>query len=138
MKVIPIKASCGFNNGVETLASTYPELGKTLDQLFMPNRVATFIGLASGDSMKDIGLFDGDLIIVDRAVEIKDGDVIVANLNGEFVCKILDYKNGRLISASDQYKPVAIKDCDVFSCEGVVTSSIRLFRPRECFKSKLF
>ena len=138
MKVIPIKASCGFNNGVETLASTYPELGQTLDQLFMPNRVATFIGLASGDSMKDIGLFDGDLIIVDRAVEIKDGDVIVANLNGEFVCKILDYKNGRLISASDQYKPVAIKDCDVFSCEGVVTSSIRLFRPRECFKSKLF
>lgn len=124
MKVIPIKASCGFNNGVETLASTYPELGKTLDQLFMPNRVATFIGLASGDSMKDIGLFDGD--------------VIVANLNGEFVCKILDYKNGRLISASEQYKPVVIKDCDVFSCEGVVTSSIRLFRKWECFKSKLF
>ena len=124
MKVIPIKASCGFNNGVETFASTYPELGQTLDQLFMPNRVETFIGLASGDSMKDIGLFDGD--------------VIVANLNGEFVCKILDYKNGRLISASGQYKPVVIKECDVFSCEGVVTSSIRLFRQRECFKSKLF
>ena len=138
MKVIPIKASCGFNNGFEQLASTYKELGQTLDSIVMPNKVATFIGLASGDSMQSIGLFDGDLIIVDRAVDVKDGDVIVANLNGEFVCKILDYKNGILISASDQYKPVVIKECGTFSFEGVVTSSVRIFRRKECFKSKLF
>lgn len=138
MKVIQIKASCGIGGYVEQLGSSYKDLGATLDNLVMPDRHATFIGVASGDSMQNIGLFDGDLIVVDRGVEVKDGDVIVANLNGEFVCKILDYKNGRLLSASDQYKPVAIKEYDVFSFEGVVTSSIRLFRSREGHKSKLF
>ena len=137
MKLISKSASCGIN-GIEHQGCKYSELDTSLDALIMPNRVETFIGLASGDSMKNLGLFDGDLLVIDRAVEVKDGDVIVANLNGEFVCKILDYENRRLISASDDYPPVFINECDEFSFEGVVTSSIRLFRSREGFKSKLF
>ena len=127
MNYIPINAQCGIS-GIESCGTQYTELTGSLDNIIMPNKLQTFIGRAAGDSMEGVGIFDGDLLIVDRIVPIQDGDVIVANLNSEFVCKILDYKNGQLLSASDKYKPVTINECDVFSCEGVVRSSIRLFR----------
>ena len=135
MNFISIKPQCGIS-GVESLGMDYTELTSSLDDIVMPNNIETFIGRAAGDSMEGVGIFDGDLLIVDRAIPIHDGDVVVANLNGEFVCKILDYKNGRLLSASDKYNPVVINECDVFSCEGVVRSSIRLFRSFNGMRSK--
>lgn len=137
MKVLVTPINCGFS-GEEQLSSAYLDLGFTLDNLIMPNYASTFIGLASGDSMNGVGIFDGDLLVIDRSLDVKDGDVVVANINGEFVCKILDRQNARLISASEQYKPVSVKECDVFSLEGIVSSSIRIFRSRACFKSKLY
>jgi DNA polymerase V len=104
----------------------------------MLNRHATFIGRVSGDSMELMSIFDGDLIIIDRKIQAKDGDVIVATYIQEFVCKILDYKNRRLLSASDKYKPVYIHDCNDFSFEGVVRSSVRLFRSSNGMRSKLY
>ncbi|MDX1361943.1 MAG: S24 family peptidase, partial [Pseudoalteromonas tetraodonis] len=79
-------------------------------------------------SMQEIGIFEGDLLLVDRAEIPKDGDVIVANLNGLFVCKLLDKTNARLLSASSAYKPVQLTESDEFQLEGVVTRSIRLHR----------
>ena len=78
--------------------------------------------------LQEIGIFEGDLLLVDRAEIPKDGDVIVANLNGLFVCKLLDKTNARLLSASAAYKPVQLTESDEFQLEGVVTRSIRLHR----------
>ena len=76
--------------------------------------------------MSGIGIFDGDILIVDRALTAKNGDVIVANFNGCFVCKLIDKTQARLLSASPGFAPVAITLEDEFSVEGVVTRSIRL------------
>ncbi|KZN49985.1 MULTISPECIES: LexA family protein [Pseudoalteromonas] len=127
MKVIPIKAQAGIT-GFESPAAEYKELGLSLDQLLVNHPNATFIGLASGDSMQGVGIFDGDLLLVDRAVSPQQNDVIVANFNNEFVCKLLDLQNRVLRSASTLYAPVKISECDQFQLEGVVTGSIRMHR----------
>ena len=125
MKVIPIVAEAGIS-GFESPAAEYKELGLSLDQLLIKHPNATFIGQASGHSMKGVGIFDGDILIVDRSLTVKNGDVIVANYNGCFVCKLIDKKKARLLSASSEFAPVSITPEDQFSLEGVVTRSIRL------------
>lgn len=127
MKCIPIKAQAGIT-GFESPAAEYKELGLSLDQLIVKHPNATFLGLASGDSMQGLGIFDGDILIVDRALEPKHLDVIVANYNSEFVCKVIDLKQRQLLSASRAFAPVSICEADAFQLEGVVISAVRLFR----------
>ncbi|RPA22700.1 LexA family protein [Shewanella frigidimarina] len=127
MKVIPIPAQAGIT-GFESPAAEYTQLGMSLDDLLIEHPSSTFIGIAQGESMQDIGIFDGDMIIVDRHETARNGDVIVANFNGEFVCKILDKKRRVLLSSNQQYQPVTIHDYDSFSIEGVVTRSVRCHR----------
>ncbi|RZF80532.1 translesion error-prone DNA polymerase V autoproteolytic subunit [Pseudoalteromonas sp. CO325X] len=127
MKVIPIYVEAGIT-GFESPAAEYTELRLSLDELLIRHPNATFIGLANGDSMQEAGIFDGDLLIVDRAETIKHGDIIVANYNGAFVCKQLDAHRRLLLSAAKGYSAVAITEGDEFQLEGVVTCSIRLHR----------
>ena len=130
MKVVPIKIEAGIT-GFESPAAEYQELGLSLDELLIQHPNATFVGLASGDSMIGCGIFDGDILIVDRALEPKQGDVIVANYNGAFTCKIFDKQRGMLLSSSPHYAPVIITHGDTFQYEGVVTTSVRLHRTRK-------
>jgi len=127
MKVIPIYIEAGIS-GFESPAAEYKELGLSLDQLLISNPDATFIGMAKGQSMQGVGIFDGDLLLVDRSLNVNDGDVIVANYNGCFTCKFIDKKHARLLSASKTHEPVQISAGDEFQVEGVVTRSIRLHR----------
>lgn len=127
MFVIPIYIEAGVC-GFESPAAHYTELGVTLDELLIKHPNATFIGLASGNSMQEVGIFEGDLLVIDRAEPAENGDVIVANLNGLFVCKLLDKTNARLLSASSLHKPVQLTSADEFQLEGVVTLSIRMHR----------
>ena len=125
MKVIPIYIEAGIS-GFESPAAEYKELGLSLDQLLIKHPNATFIGQASGQSMEGGGIWDGDGRIVDRALTARNGDVVVANFNGCFVCKLIDKSQARLLSASKTHQPVTIKPEDDFQLEGVVTRSIRL------------
>lgn len=127
MKVIPLSAQAGIT-GFESPAAEYSQVKLTLDELLVEHPSATFIGLATGDSMQDIGIFDNDLLIVDRHVKKREIEVIVANLNGEFVCKILNSKERTLYSANGDHSPVPISEYDEFTVEGVVTRSIRCHR----------
>ena len=54
---------------------------------------ASFYGDVTGDSMRDAGIFDGDRVIIDKAVEPHDGSIVVAFWNGEFTMKFLDLKH---------------------------------------------
>jgi DNA polymerase V len=135
VRVIPIPARAGIT-GFESPAAEYSQLGISLDDLLVEHPSSTFIGVAQGESMQDVGIFDGDMIIVDRHETARNSDVIVANFNGEFVCKILDTKRRILLSSNQQYQPVIIHEYDDFSIEGVVTRSIRCHRqsPLLCAK----
>ncbi|MGX1111590.1 SOS-response transcriptional repressor LexA [Pseudoalteromonas sp. MBR-15] len=67
MLVIPIYIEAGIT-GFESPAAQYKELGLSLDQFLIKHPDATFIGMASGQSMQGVGIYDGDLLLVDRAV----------------------------------------------------------------------
>ncbi|MBB1282727.1 LexA family transcriptional regulator [Pseudoalteromonas sp. SR41-1] len=127
MFVIPIFIEAGIT-GFESPAAEYVELGISIDKLIIKHPNATFIGIASGQSMQEVGIFDGDLLVIDRAEDVSTGDIIVASYNGSFVCKIIDKSKRLLISASKDYKSVYISNDDDFKLEGVVTASIRLHR----------
>ena len=87
---------------------------------------ATFFIRAQGESMRDAGIFDGDLLVVDRAIAPQAGDIVIAVLHGDLTVKRLRKSNGALIlyAENPDFPDIALDDA---GCEawGVVTHSIR-------------
>jgi DNA polymerase V len=127
MKIIPIKVQAGIS-GFESPASEYQTLPMTLDEILIDRPTATFIGLAVGDSMIGQGIFDGDLLIVDRAAIQSNLDVIVLTLNGVFTCKLINRKYQTLMSGNELHDTYHLKEGDDFLEEGIVIRSIRNHR----------
>ena len=61
--------------------------GMTLDEYLIENEQATFIVRMRGDAMRDAGIHDGDLLVVDRSREPRRGDAVLAVEDGEFVVR---------------------------------------------------
>lgn len=127
LQVIPLAAQAGIA-GFGSPAAEYKQLGLDLDELLIEHPTATFIGLAKGDSMVGYGIFDGDLLLVDRAAQRSSLDIVVANLNGVFVCKLFDRKALALLSAGDDHAPYVLGPGDIFDEEGIVVRSVRMHR----------
>ena len=100
-----------------------------LDKLLIDDPTATYIAYADGDSANDIGIYSGDLLIICRADKPQNNDLIVANLNGTFVLKVIDIINNKLLSPSKNQPSYTLVPGDEFQIEGVVTRAIRLHRP---------
>lgn len=94
------------------------------------NDSATFFVRVKGESMIDAGIFDSDVLIVDRSLEARAGDIVLAMLDGEFTVKTLGIVNQRprLIPANKLFEVIEIKDGQAFEILGVVTGSMRKFR----------
>ncbi|ABN63030.1 LexA family protein [Shewanella baltica] len=135
MRVIPIPARAGIT-GFESPAAEYTQLGLSLDELLINHPSSTFLAFAEGDSMQGKGIFDGDILIIDRHETARYGDVIVASLNREFICKIIDIPRRLLLSSNPQHQPVIIHEYDEFSIEGVITRSIRCHRKSPLLSEK--
>ena len=94
---------------------------------------ASFYGEVEGDSMKDAGIFDGDRVIIDRAVEPHDGSIVLAWMGSDgFTMKYLDLthkKDGyiELRPANPAYPTFRIEAGDNFEVWGVVIHLIRTF-----------
>lgn len=127
LQVILVSAQAGIS-GFESPAAEYKQLALDLDELLIEHPTATFIGQAQGESMTGVGIFDGDLLIVDRAAHPTSLDVIVANLNGNFVCKLYDRKAQALLSPGINHQPYVLGEGDLFEVEGIVVRSVRMHR----------
>lgn len=75
--------------GFPSPATDYVESELDLNELCITHRAATFFVRASGSSMEDLGLYDGDVMVVDRAKEATHGDIVIAEVGGEFTVKRL-------------------------------------------------
>lgn len=114
--------------GFPSPADDYQELSLDLNQHIILHPSATYFVRAEGESMIQYGIHSGDLLVVDRALEAKNGDVVIAAVHGELTCKVLDLPRRQLLSGNDQFFPIPIPaDIDV-AIEGVVTCSIRYHR----------
>ena len=91
---------------------------------------ATFYGRVDGDSMENVGICNGDIAVIDRSVEPRNGDVVVGYVNGEFTIKFLDLTHKEegfieLRPANRNYRPIRIDAADHFEVWGVVVWTIK-------------
>ena len=116
--------------GFPSPALDHMEHKLSLDELLDINAPHTYVVLVSGDSMTGAGIFDGDHLIVSRALEAKPGDVVVACLNGDVFVKCLGrcQKSYVLQSEHPDYAPRYVLDDDELMIWGVVSHSLRNHR----------
>ena len=116
--------------GFPSPAEDFTELSISLDKHLIQNPAATFMAYANGNSMVRVGIHHGDILIVDRSLNARDGDIIIALLHGEFMVKQLSIVKGTffLIPQNPQYASVKILDDMDLEIWGVVIYSIRKHR----------
>ena len=123
---LPVFAS-RISAGFPSPADDHIEGKLDLNRHLVRRPAATFFIRAQGESMKDAGIFDGDLLIVDRGIVPRAGDIVIAVLHGELTVKRLAMTEaGSILSAENPAYP-DIRPGEA-GCElwGVVTFSIRL------------
>ena len=94
------------------------------------HEAATFVLRVSGWSMMGAGIHDGDRVVVDRAIDPRKGDIVVANVDNEYTIKRLGEVGGKLALLPDNphFKPRILEDGDTLEIWGVVVSSMRTFK----------
>lgn len=116
---------CRVRTGFPSPADDFIDRALDLNEFLISKPSATFFAWAEGDSLKDIGITQGDLLIIDRSAEQRHGAVVVAAIDGELTCKILDKRRMLLLAANKEYPPINIAGMDELLIEGVVTHSIK-------------
>jgi repressor LexA len=99
----------------------------SLDEYLITRPVSSFILKVSGDSMIGEGIKPGDLVIVEKGREPKNGDVILAQVDGEWTMKYFTKRGGRIIleSANEKYPPIRPKE--ELRLGGIITAVIRKY-----------
>lgn len=110
--------------GFPSPADDYLDGGLDLNEHLIAHPAATYFARAEGDSMIDLGIFTGDLLIIDRAVQAVDGDVVVVAIDGELTIKLLDLAHSRLLPANKLYRPIEISPESQVDIEGVVIHAV--------------
>jgi DNA polymerase V len=97
-----------------------------INDYLISNKTATYFIRVKGDSMEGAGIFDKDILIVDRSKPASSGKIIIAYLNGAFTVKRLMIQNKKtyLYPENPNYKPIRITDECEFELFGVVTYNI--------------
>ena len=101
-----------------------------LNQLLITHVDATFFWEVRGKSMREAGIDDGDILVVNRALTPRHGDVVVAEVDNDFTVKYLDQRAGlvQLRAADPTFPPIVLREGQTLSICGVVTSAIKRFR----------
>lgn len=114
--------------GFPSPADDFVETPLDIREHLIKHPSATFFARAEGDSMTGFGIFNGDLLIVDRALQPQHGDVVIAAIDGELTCKVLDMHEKLLRSGNVRYQPIKLHDNAELLIEGVVIHSVRHHR----------
>lgn len=117
--------------GFPSPADDYIESELNLTELLIPHPSSTFMVRAKGHSMERHGIYDSDLLIVDRSLEPQVGDIVVMAVDGELTCKQLRMigKRHYLCSGNEHFPPIPLNGCECH-CWGVVTDNIHSLRRR--------
>jgi len=117
---IPLFAeSCSA--GFPSPAQDYVEKELDLNELCIRRRASTFFVRASGSSMQDLGLFDGDVMVVDRAEDPVHGDIVIAEVEGEFTVKRLQLHPSLALLPMNPAYATIYPDPEQLQLLGVVT-----------------
>ena len=117
----------GISAGFPSPASDFEESRISIEKVVIKNKESTFYAKVSGDSMKDAGLNDGDILVIDRSEELKNNKIAVCYLNGDFTVKRvkIEKKAVYLIPENKNYKPIKVNEENEFIVWGIVTYVIK-------------
>ncbi|AXO88462.1 peptidase S24 [Pseudomonas parafulva] len=113
--------------GFPSPAADHLEGHISLDELFDIRAPHVYLVRIEGDSMQGAGIYSGDLVLVDRGREAEHGDIVIAAINTEPVCKRLHRRDGVVILKSENpaYAPRYVLESDELTIWGVVRYSVR-------------
>jgi len=113
--------------GSPVLAEENIEGSIAIDSSYLKRPESSFALKVKGDSMINAGIFEGDLVIVSPVQEVKNGEIIVAMINGEVTVKNFEKKNKiiQLNPENEKYQPIIVTEQDEFSVVGKVVGVFR-------------
>jgi len=117
----------GIAAGFPSPAQDYMDLSLDLNKALIKHPDATFYGRVKGVSMKDAGIEDGDILVIDRSLDYQNGMTAVCFIDGEFTVKKLKIDKDKvfLMPANDTFEPIEITEDNNFVVWGIVTYVIK-------------
>jgi DNA polymerase V len=113
--------------GFPSPAEDFKEVRISLDQELVKNEDATFYARVRGNSMIDANIEDGDLLVIDRSLETRDGKIAVCMIDGEFTIKRLKVEKDcvYLMPENKDYKPIKVTEENELIVWGIVTYVVK-------------
>lgn len=124
--LISNRVCAGFPSPAEDLGAQRIDL----TQMLIVHAQATYFLRARGTSMEGVGIFDNDILVVDKAIKPRHNHIVVAVVDGDFTVKCLYQRAGRikLKAANPTFADIVPKEGQTLEVWGVVTSSIKQFK----------
>lgn len=112
--------------GFPSPAEDFLEKRLDLNEYLIKNKSATFLIKVHGDSMVNAGIFDGDILVIDRSVQPSSGKIVLGVLNGEFTIKRIEKRKNKLflIPENEAFNQIEVTTEMDFKIWGVVTFAI--------------
>lgn len=128
-------ANEGIHAGFPSPAQDYMEQTIDLNKELIKHPASTFLGRVVGDSMRDEGIEEGDILIIDKSLELLDGDLAVCFIDGEFTLKrvYLEKDFAWLVPANPDYPKIKVTKDNNFIIWGIVTYTIKKTRRNKHF-----
>jgi DNA polymerase V len=123
-------ASASVEAGFPSPAEDYLERSIDLNEELVRNPAATFFIRVNGDSMRDAGIHQGDILVVDRSVTPADRQIVVAMIDGEFTVKRFCKRDGRISLEAENpaFRPIEVGEDQELTIWGAVTYIIHQAR----------
>ncbi|WP_164126214.1 LexA family protein [Sphingobacterium luzhongxinii] len=125
-RLIPYIAG-GISAGFPSPALDYEDLRIDLNKELIKHPLSTFFGRVRGNSMRDAGIDDGDIMVIDKSLRPSDGMIAVCYLDGEFTAKRIRIQQGQvqLVPANPDYPVITVTADNDFVVWGIVTYIIK-------------
>lgn len=109
--------------GFGAASDDHAERGVDLNEQLIRNKPATFFMRVNGEAMIGAGIFDGDMVIVDRSIKPTSGKIVIAVLNGDMLIRRFEreFNKIRLVPETKKLAPIDIDPYAEFTVWGVVT-----------------
>ncbi len=113
--------------GFPSPADDYMDMSLDLNKELINNPNATFYGRVKGNSMENVGIHDGDVLVIDRSLDPTNDAIAVCFIDGDFTVKRVHVESGKcfLLPENDAYEPIPVGEDNDFIIWGVVTYVIK-------------
>jgi len=113
--------------GFPSPADDFLDIGIDLNADLIKHPASTFYGRIRGNSLNDLFIFDGDLVIIDKSLQPQNGKIAVCYVDGAFTAKVLKIEPDciLLLPANAEYKPIKVTEDNSFIIFGIITYIIK-------------